>query len=775
MADKKPGAWDVVSTTPAKADGWDVVSTAPVQKPMQHIDTGGVTLSAAPPQSAYQRFKNMLANSAVGHSVEQTMPRVADTLGLHPTSSYGSEYERQGEQLISPEAMVPGNPTSAAGQITKGALRGAGELTSAPSMATGAGIAATGGLAAGAPVLGAAIKYGAGAMGAYQTLKSLLAARQLRNQGKTAESNEALGEAAPGAALMLPAAAEAVGKVTSRGGARPELNEVIPGDTVTPRQQYEDAAARGVNLDRAQATGSPLASHVKSATEHSIGGRGAFEANKKSNLNALDAWANDLQSPQVQDGRPGTPLRSREDFGNAAKQALTEHQRTLNQQAGHIFDDLSERVGHTNPDSSGMSDLAKKIVVENQDYYAEHPELLKGGTGQAWAIVNDLARTEKAPAKTVQTGLVDATGNPLTRTTEATPRPPATWADLHRLRSDLMDQYRSPDMVGSRAEGWLKQLVGGVDDSMTGAASNLSGADLAEFRRANDIYRQMKESYDSPQHPFYSIVRSPDGLTAANTLNGLKPQVARQFSQAVTEAGKPELAGQHQQQAISRLLDPNGDGNFDLKNLPSRLNRQNTEQLQGVLSPDQITDLQALSRTSKAIHADENPSGTAKKGQAVGEMVGGLSTLGTAATTAALGHPIIGAGEALAMPAWMGASKAAAKYLTSPERTGAAFEPATPSRVAQVAETVPEPVRTGLAALASQQPTPDDKPHFDVATGTGGDLDPEVPQPAEPAVTEQVTPDTHDFSTKAWMAANPDGDPDEAKQAAQVLGYNVAD
>lgn len=777
-------------TSPAKTPAGDIFDqlAAEHQKPMEHIDTHGVELSAAPPQSAFHRFKSMLANSAVGHSVEQTMPRVADTLGLHPTTAYGPEYERQGEQLISPEELVPGNPTSTAGQITKGALRGTGEMTSAPSMATAAGVAATGGLGEAVPAVGAAIKYGAGATGAYQTLKSLLAAKNLRSQAQAAqaggdanaaknlqaESNEAVGGTIPGAVAMLPAAAEAVGKVASRGGARPGLDEVIPGDTVTPRQQYEAAQARGVNLDRAQATGSGKSSAAKKIVEHSLGGRSAFENNTKSNLNALDAWANDLQSPQVKDGRPGTALMSREQFGNAAKQALTEHQKRLNEDAGKIYDDLTHRVGNVQPDTTDVSDLAKKIVDENKDYYAEHPELLKGGSGHAWAIVNDLARTEKAPAKTVQTGLVDASGQPLTRTTDATPRQTATWSDLHRLRSDLMDQYRSPDLVGSRAEGWLKQLVGSVDNSMTGAASKLSGGDQARFREANDLYSQMKGTYDDPTHPFYSLVRSPDGLTAANTLHGLKPEIARQFTKAANEAYRPNLVDQYGRQTISRILDPNGDGTFDLKNLPSRLNRQNMEQLQGVLSPEQITDLQSLARTSKLVHADSNPSGTAKVAQPAGEAaaygMSALSGLGDAATGNLGGA--LGRFAPLAVPL---IERGASKYLTNPERTAAAFEPATPSRVAQIADKVPEPVRTGLATLAAEQPTPDAKPHFDIETGTGGDLEPNVPQPTQPAVPDQVTPDSHEFSTKAWMSANPDGDPDEAKQAAETLGYSVVD
>jgi hypothetical protein len=538
--------------------------------------------------------------------------------------------------------------------------------------------------------------------------------------------------------LAPKAAGEVVGAGARALQPAARVDEVIPGDTVTPRQRFQTAQARGVNLDRAQATGSPVATQAKRVTENSLGGRAAFDANQASNLNALDAWAGDLQNPEVVNGQPARPLLTREQFGNNAKQALAEHQATLNNRAGEIYDDLTKRVGNVQPDTTSVSDLAKKIVDENKDYYAEHPELLKGGTGQAWAIVNDLARTEKAPAKTVPTGLVDASGNPITRTTEATPRTSATWSDLHRLRSDLMDQYRSPDMVGSRAEGWLKQLVGGVDDSMTGAASRLSPADLADFRHANDLYSQMKSTYDDPTHPFYSIVRAPDGLTSANTLHGLKPEAARQFKAAANDVTRPSLIDQYQRQTISRLLDPNGDGTFDLKGLPARLNRQNMEQLQGILTPDQINDLGALARTSRTVHADSNPSGTAKVAQPAAEAGTGGASIASAPVLLATGHPAAAAGAVAVPLATMAAERIASRYLTNPERTAAAFEPG------------PNPEAASNAVTNAGR-----------AAAIGGDI--------------TYSPDSHRFSPSQWLTANPDGNVQEAIDEAQRQGYEVSD
>lgn len=195
---------------PSSGDIFDQLAAEQKQTQPQHIDTHGVTLSAAPPQSAFQRFKSMLANGAVGHALESTMPRVADTLDLHPSTTYGPDYERQGEQLISPEELVPGNPTSTAGQLGKGALRGVGEMTSAPAMATGAAIAATGGLAgAAAPIAGGVIRSGSAGAGAAQTFKQLYDAYKLKQDGAPAgDAVEAAGAAIPGIAATIPAAGE---------------------------------------------------------------------------------------------------------------------------------------------------------------------------------------------------------------------------------------------------------------------------------------------------------------------------------------------------------------------------------------------------------------------------------------------------------------------------------------------------------------------------------------------------------------------------------------
>jgi hypothetical protein len=119
------------------------------------------TISATQP-SFFDSARRTIANSAIGHAVQQTMPKVADTLGLTPTETvYSPTYQAHQEQLIAPDELVPASATGPVANVTRGVLQGAGGLTSGPAMATMAGAAATGGLLSPAvPAIGRMISLG---------------------------------------------------------------------------------------------------------------------------------------------------------------------------------------------------------------------------------------------------------------------------------------------------------------------------------------------------------------------------------------------------------------------------------------------------------------------------------------------------------------------------------------------------------------------------------------------------------------------------------------
>ncbi len=97
-----------------------------------------------------------------------------------------------------------------------------------------------------------------------------------------------------------------------------KLDQVIPGDTVTPRQVYNTAKDMGVNLDTAQATQAPVATRIKQVTENSLGGASKFEENKAANVKALQDY-----SQQLLDKASPADM-SREEFGNQVKNKLAQ-------------------------------------------------------------------------------------------------------------------------------------------------------------------------------------------------------------------------------------------------------------------------------------------------------------------------------------------------------------------------------------------------------------------------------------------------------------------
>jgi GGDEF domain-containing protein len=107
--------------------------------------------------SIIHQMRDTLANSAVGRSLQQEMPKVAAALNLTPSETIQSPtYQAHGEQLLAPEYLAPAvaklSPvplTQAGKERVEGALGAVGNLTSGKSMATMAGTAVAAGATAG--------------------------------------------------------------------------------------------------------------------------------------------------------------------------------------------------------------------------------------------------------------------------------------------------------------------------------------------------------------------------------------------------------------------------------------------------------------------------------------------------------------------------------------------------------------------------------------------------------------------------------------------------
>jgi hypothetical protein len=399
---------------------------------------------------------------------------------------------------------------------------------------------------------------------------------------------------------------------TARGVFADRMNKLGPDEQFTPQDTYQTAKDHGINLDLADATGSGAAEMTKKVTSRSLGGTKTFANSQEGNVGKLNEWGDqylDKLSPN-----------SGEAAGSRVQQALKTKLQDMKESARGDFHDLDERVGPNSIDvTKSVQAEAQNIYNENSDYYAKHPEFIPK---DAWAVVKDLAGVEepKVKGKTAKPDagpvLVDPQGNAIsskpangaTAGSSDTPGPRMeSWENLHNLRSDTMESYRnSPDLVKSRAEGWVQRLTGKIDEAMTDQASRLTPEDKAQFRSANETWEQMKGTFDNPQHPFYHALRAPMASQSPGMMGAKAPELAREINSTLGSN-----AGDFQRSVVEKILgrDTNGAG-YDFKGMPSRLKQYSPEYLGSLLGAENTANLYKMARIGKTLYENPNPSGT---------------------------------------------------------------------------------------------------------------------------------------------------------------------
>lgn len=415
-----------------------------------------------------------------------------------------------------------------------------------------------------------------------------------------------------------------------------ELDKTPSGQTMSPRERWQAANEMGVNLDRAQATGgASIPSTAKRVTEESLAGRGKFGENNAANIEALHQHVQELQDA-------AGPAMGREEFGATMKRALGEHRTQLVDEPGlrkeaqgllnridkrdmdgqqygadaqealqKHQDQMYDKAGEFLTDAlqrknafvggENVETLADKILGEESEYYSAHRSALKlPGVQKALDQLLPLASSDARVA------WYKAIGKDAEAKAEAEARTPSTVRhdtprNVATLRSDLWNLYQSPEIVKTRPQGWLKQLVGVLDESLTDPENErgMTPADIQKFRAGTSLWKRMKSMYDDPQSPFFSILRSREPKTVAGTLEKLGPKAATQFRKAMHDVGRDDLVHQQQRQIVRHILDPNEDGVPDFNGLAARYERIPKENLGELLEREHLNALGSLAKRTK--------------------------------------------------------------------------------------------------------------------------------------------------------------------------------
>ncbi|NUQ28344.1 MAG: hypothetical protein HOQ35_07510 [Acidobacteriaceae bacterium] len=423
------------------------------------------------------------------------------------------------------------------------------------------------------------------------------------------------------------------------------IDDVIPGDTVTPRERYHIARNQGVDLDLAQATEGTLAGKAKQISEQSMFGANDYRKLRAANAERLNQHATQLLDEVA-------PSMSRDSFGAAAQQALQRYLKHLYDSSQSVVADLGMRA--TQPDLSPVRSMARQIIDEQGSYYNRHPELLHGDAETAWKSIQNLAE-EPTPAQARHTGLLDANGNMIVHNE---PARPAGWAQLQQLHHDLSLLRNSPAMRHSPMGDLLQQVTGALEGQVEGPASGLSPADLQRYRHAAALRGEFDNIFSDERNPLFQIVHAGNGLAAADLLAQLTPSDSSYLMERL-----PSLAPHLQRQMMERMLSPSGNLTPEWTTLRSRVTQAGKEALAGTLTPQQIQSIEDLARTWDLVN-------TPGKSENIFLKNSDPAAVGWGAKTIAEGlgsgdHTKVARGALMAgMPV---ARKAIAKAITNPE------------------------------------------------------------------------------------------------------------
>jgi hypothetical protein len=481
---------------------------------------------------------------------------------------------------------------------------------------------------------------------------------------------------------------QATSKLNPRGRYAERMQQSEEPGGPTRQEVLDQSREMGVNLDVAQATGSPVARTVKKVGRYSLTGSGTYDAATESNTTALAKAADDAANKM-------STVSGKETVGTQAQQAMKEDLQRKQTAAKELYEQLDQQQS-VKPDrvATEVQSEAKNIIAENKSYYDKHPELKPG---KAWDIIKNLAEN-----------------------------PPTTWGEMQRLRSDMMDFYRNnPEMFKGQTEAWFQRMAGALDNAMTGERSASTPEQVEAFRKANGIWKSIKETYDNPQSPYYHAIRSQTPSTMLGAF-ARSPEMIRSIRETV-----PEVQGAVQRQFFEDNIINGKDGHIDLANMNSRLGRIPEATLTEMFGAEAAKKIRIMGKVAAKVYADYKGSPTAERAIPVGEVV------------SALAHPVAGAVE-------LGGQYAGAKAMNSPRVVDYLTKQRAAGRV---------PPKTG--GVAGSEPvapvTPEPQPPTSGATEYPDGTTHEAPPPETVGTKEGALTDTALFERA--RAKMPEGTP----------------
>ena len=134
----------------------------------------------------------------------------------------------------------------------------------------------------------------------------------------------------------------------------------------------------------------------------------------------------------------------------------------------------------------------KQALADLNAGLSSNPELSKTVADSKLA---QYQRAIEGHTETVPTGVVDANGNPITRTVQKGGQ--LSWQDLKAFRSHIGEKAGAPSLTSDISQQALRKLYGALSQDMQATAKAEGPQALAAFNRANGFYRARQARIDN--------------------------------------------------------------------------------------------------------------------------------------------------------------------------------------------------------------------------------------------------------------------------------------
>lgn len=383
-----------------------------------------------------------------------------------------------------------------------------------------------------------------------------------------------------------------------------DVNAPIAGNEsgLTPAQRYASMKNMGVQPDAAQATGGALLPRIaKAGGQYSLTSEPTYAAAQAKNLEVLDNYAHDAVNEIDPVG------------GQNISQKLLQAHADQKAVARAGFDQLDEEIGPgAIPGAPGIRAAARRILASNQ--LTSVSQALE--PTQTLQIIKDIA------------GLDDK-GEPLKNP------PDLSYGQMQRLRSNLLEfNNNNPALVKSEADAWISSLAGKVDDAMTAPRGGMTPSQIKLFRDSNTAWANLKATFDNPQHPFFSAVRTVAPSQVPTMLSqGLSrtPEIVGQLQDALG-SDQTDGLGPIRRAVLEKSFGADANGDYNFKTFQRNFEKIPQRYRDALFTPEQQQQFSQIGDAGATLTADVNPSGSAKQAQRAGELMEGA---------ASVAHPVL--------------------------------------------------------------------------------------------------------------------------------------